>query len=113
VPVQISRLLDAHQYYWALPHAFQRASPLADEGTTIWSGAMCATKNCQYGLSAKHLVNMPLVEAEDTVGILRMTEGGTFAASFKRLVCVRSKWARSILRINWQALFTSGMASEQ
>ena len=67
VPVQISRLLDAHQII--LGHCrtlAARASALGDDGTndTVVSDVLRANE-LQVWFLSEHLVEMPLVHAQD------------------------------------------------
>ncbi len=67
VPVQISRLLDAHQVIiGACRILARRASELGDDGTNdlVVSDVLRANELQSWFLS-EHLVNMPLVEAVD------------------------------------------------
>ena len=67
VPVQISRLLDAHQII--IGHCRKlasRASELGDDGTNdLVVSDILRTNEFQAWFVSEHLVNMPLVEAED------------------------------------------------
>jgi starvation-inducible DNA-binding protein len=67
VPVQISRLLDAHQII--IGHARQlarRASAIGDEGTNdLVVSNVLRTNELQVWFISEHLVNVPLVIAED------------------------------------------------
>jgi starvation-inducible DNA-binding protein len=73
VPVQLSRLLDAHQvivrYVRTLAH---RASQLGDDGTNdLVVSEVLRTNELQIWFLSEHLVNVPLVEAKEptaTVG---------------------------------------------
>jgi starvation-inducible DNA-binding protein len=67
VPVQISRLLDAHQVI--IGHARQlarRASTLGDDGTNdLVVSDVLRTNELQVWFISEHLVNVPLVIAEE------------------------------------------------
>jgi len=67
VPVQISRLLDAHKII--IGHCRElaaKASELGDEGTNdLAVSDVLRTNELQVWFISEHLVNMPLVEAED------------------------------------------------
>ena len=67
VPVQISRLLDAHQII--IGHCRElaaRASELGDDGTNdMVVSQVLRTNELQVWFLSEHLVNAPLVEAED------------------------------------------------
>jgi starvation-inducible DNA-binding protein len=67
VPVQISRLLDAHQIIIGHCRTLsKRASQLGDEGTNdLVVSDVLRTNELQVWFISEHLVNMPLVEAED------------------------------------------------
>src|SRR5262244_256991 len=69
VPVQLSRLLDAHQVI--IRHARQlarRASELGDDGTNdLVVSDVLRTNELQVWFISEHLVNVPLVKAEETV----------------------------------------------
>jgi starvation-inducible DNA-binding protein len=66
VPVQLSRLLDAHQII--IRHCrtlARRASELEDDGTNdLIISDILRTNEMQVWFVSEHLVNMPLVEAE-------------------------------------------------
>jgi len=66
VPVQLSRLLDAHQVI--IRHCrtlARRASELGDDGTNdLIVSDILRTNEMQVWFVSEHLVNMPLVEAE-------------------------------------------------
>jgi len=66
VPVQISRLLDAHQVIIAQCRALaKRASALGDDGTNdLAVSDVLRTNELQVWFISEHLVNLPLVEAE-------------------------------------------------
>jgi len=73
VPVQLSRLLDAHQII--IRHARQlarRASELGDDGTNdLVVSDVLRTNELQTWFLSEHLVNVPLVQAKEpnaTVG---------------------------------------------
>src|SRR3954454_8721768 len=67
VPVQISRLIDAHQVI--IRHCrtlAERANKLGDAGTNdMVVSDVLRTNEFQVWFLSEHLVNMPLVEAED------------------------------------------------
>jgi len=65
VPVQISRLLDAHQLIIRQCRELaERASKLGDEGTNdLAVSDVLRTNELQAWFLSEHLVNMPLVEA--------------------------------------------------
>lgn len=67
VPVQLSRLLDAHQVI--IRHCrtlARRASVLGDDGTNdMIVSDVLRTNEMQVWFVSEHLVNMPLIEAED------------------------------------------------
>lgn len=67
VPVQISRLLDAHQIIIGHCRQFaRRASELGDDGTNdLVVSDVLRTNELQVWFLSEHLVNVPLVEAED------------------------------------------------
>ena len=67
VPVQISRLLDAHQIIIRdCRELAKRASTLEDEGTNdVAVSDVLRTNELQVWFLSEHLVNMPLVEAVD------------------------------------------------
>jgi len=67
VPVQISRLLDAHHIIIGHCRTLsKRASDLGDEGTNdLVVSDVLRTNELQVWFISEHLVNMPLVEAED------------------------------------------------
>jgi starvation-inducible DNA-binding protein len=67
VPVQISRLLDAHQIILRDCHELaKRASTLGDDGTNdLVVSDVLRTNELQVWFLSEHLVNMPLVEAVD------------------------------------------------
>ena len=67
VPVQLSRLLDAHQFIIGFCRTLaDRADKLGDDGTNdlVVSDVLRANE-LQVWFISEHLVNMPLVEAED------------------------------------------------
>ncbi|HLJ88049.1 MAG TPA: DNA starvation/stationary phase protection protein [Candidatus Angelobacter sp.] len=66
VPVQLSRLLDAHQLVIAQSRILgRRASTLGDDGTNdMVVSDVLRTNELQTWFLSEHLVNMPLVEAE-------------------------------------------------
>lgn len=69
VPVQLSRLLDAHQVI--IRHArilARRASQLGDDGTNdLVVSQVLRGNELQTWFLSEHLVNVPLVQAEDPV----------------------------------------------
>lgn len=67
VPVQLSRLLDAHQIIIGHCRTLaERASKLGDDGTNdMVVSDVLRTNELQVWFLSEHLVNMPLVEAED------------------------------------------------
>ena len=69
VPVQISRLLDAHQVIIRDSRELaRRASVLGDDGTNDLAVSQVLRSNeLQVWFLSEHLVNMPLVKAEDRV----------------------------------------------
>jgi starvation-inducible DNA-binding protein len=75
VPVQLSRLLDAHQVIIRECRTLaKRASILGDDGTNdfVVSDVLRANEMQVWFLS-EHLVNMPLVEAEDSLARAKRT----------------------------------------
>ena len=66
VPVQLSRLLDAHQVIIsACRELAERADKLGDDGTNdLVVSAVLRTNELQVWFVSEHLVNAPLVEAE-------------------------------------------------
>jgi len=68
VPVQLSRLLDAHQIIIRdCRELAKRASTLEDEGTNdVVVSDVLRTNELQVWFISEHLVTMPLVEAVDT-----------------------------------------------
>ena len=68
VPVQLSRLLDAHQIIIReCRELAKRASTLGDEGTNdLAVSDVLRTNELQVWFISEHLVNMPLVEAVDS-----------------------------------------------
>jgi starvation-inducible DNA-binding protein len=68
VPVQISRLLDAHQVIIRECHELAKtASKLGDDGTNdLVISDVLRTNELQVWFLSEHLVTMPLVQAEDT-----------------------------------------------
>jgi starvation-inducible DNA-binding protein len=68
VPVQISRLLDAHQIIIGdCRKLAERASQLGDDGTNdLAVSDVLRTNELQVWFLSEHLVQMPLVEAVDT-----------------------------------------------
>ena len=67
VPVQISRLLDAHQIIIRdCRKLARRADELGDDGTNdLAVSEVLRTNELQVWFLSEHLVNVPLVEAED------------------------------------------------
>jgi starvation-inducible DNA-binding protein len=67
VPVQISRLLDAHQLIIGLCRTLaKRADELGDDGTNdLVISDVLRTNELQTWFLSEHLVEMPLVHAED------------------------------------------------
>lgn len=67
VPVQLSRLLDAHQVIIRQVRQFaRRASELGDGGTNdLLVSEVLRTNELQTWFLSEHLVNMPLVEAKE------------------------------------------------
>jgi starvation-inducible DNA-binding protein len=65
VPVQLSRLLDAHQVIVREARTFaRRASTLGDDGTNdLVVSEVLRTNELQMWFLSEHLVNVPLVEA--------------------------------------------------
>jgi starvation-inducible DNA-binding protein len=75
VPVQLSRLLDAHQLIIGdCRKLAKRASTIGDDGTNdlVVSDVLRANE-LQVWFLSEHLVNMPLVEAEDSSERTRKT----------------------------------------
>jgi starvation-inducible DNA-binding protein len=70
VPVQISRLLDAHQIIIRDSRKLaRRAVELGDDGTNdLVVSEVLRTNELQMWFLSEHLVNMPLVEAEEPTG---------------------------------------------
>lgn len=68
VPVQISRLLDAHQIIIRQCRTLaKRASTIGDDGTNdLVVSDVLRTNELQVWFLSEHLVNMPLVEAVDS-----------------------------------------------
>ncbi len=68
VPVQLSRLLDAHQIIIGQCRTLaKRASTLGDDGTNdLAVSDVLRTNELQAWFISEHLVNMPLVEAVDS-----------------------------------------------
>jgi len=66
VPVQLSRLVDAHQTIISLVRVVaRRASELGDDGTNdLLISQVLRTNELQTWFVSEHLVNMPLTEAE-------------------------------------------------
>jgi starvation-inducible DNA-binding protein len=69
VPVQLSRLLDAHQVIIRETRKLARtASELGDDGTNdLLVSEVLRTNELQVWFLSEHLVNVPLVEAESDV----------------------------------------------
>jgi starvation-inducible DNA-binding protein len=67
VPVQLSRLLDAHQVIIGETRKLaRRASQLGDDGTNdLVVSEVLRTNELQAWFLSEHLVNMPLVEAKE------------------------------------------------
>jgi starvation-inducible DNA-binding protein len=67
VPVQLSRLLDAHQVIIRqVRELARRASSLGDDGTNdLAVSEVLRTNELQTWFLSEHLVNMPLVEAKE------------------------------------------------
>ena len=67
VAVQLSRLLDAHQVIIRLARTLaRRASTLGDDGTNdLVVSEVLRTNELQAWFLSEHLVNMPLVEAQE------------------------------------------------
>src|SRR5690242_5271825 len=67
VPVQLSRLLDAHQVIIAGTRKLaRRVSQLGDDGTNdLLVSEVLRTNELQVWFLSEHLVNVPLVEAKD------------------------------------------------
>lgn len=67
VPVQLSRLLDAHQVIIAEARKLaRRASQLGEDGTNdLVVSEVLRTNELQAWFLSEHLVNMPLVEAKE------------------------------------------------
>jgi starvation-inducible DNA-binding protein len=69
VPVQLSRLLDAHQIIIRQTRTLaRRASELGDDGTNdLVVSQVLRTNELQVWFLSEHLVNVPLVKAEEPV----------------------------------------------
>jgi starvation-inducible DNA-binding protein len=67
VPVQLSRLLDAHQVIIReIRKLARRASELGDDGTNdLVVSEVLRTNELQVWFLSEHLVNMPLIEAQE------------------------------------------------
>ena len=67
VPVQLSRLLDAHQIIIRESRKLaRRASELGDDGTNdLVVSDVLRSNELQVWFLSEHLVNMPLVEAKE------------------------------------------------
>src|SRR5438270_10539197 len=67
VPVQLSRLLDAHKVVISATRKLaRRASTLGDDGTNdLLVSEVLRTNELQVWFLSEHLVNVPLVEADD------------------------------------------------
>ncbi len=81
VPVQLSRLLDAHQIMIRECHELAKtASTLGDDGTNdLAVSDVLRTNELQVWFISEHLVTMPLVEAVDTAcrcGLTWNCQGG-------------------------------------
>jgi starvation-inducible DNA-binding protein len=65
VPVQLSRLVDAHQTIVSLVRVVaRRAAELGDDGTNdLLVSQVLRTNELQTWFVSEHLVNMPLTEA--------------------------------------------------
>ena len=70
IPVQLSRLLDAHQIIIRQSRTLaRRASQLGDDGTNdLVVSEVLRTNELQAWFLSEHLVNVPLVEAQATSG---------------------------------------------
>ena len=70
VPVQLSRLLDAHQVIIGETRKLaRRASELGDEGTNdLLVSEVLRTNEFQVWFLSEHLVNVPLVQAREPSG---------------------------------------------
>ena len=68
IPVQLSRLLDAHQVIIAQARSLtRRASTIGDDGTNdLVVSEVLRTNELQVWFLSEHLVNVPLVTAQDT-----------------------------------------------
>ena len=66
VPVQLSRLVDAHQTIISLVRVVaRRASDVGDDGTNdLLVSQVLRTNELQTWFLSEHLVNMPLTEAK-------------------------------------------------
>ncbi len=71
VPVQLSRLLDAHQtIIREVRKMARRASELGDDGTNdLLISQVLRTNEIQVWILSEHLVNMPLVEVEKSSAV--------------------------------------------
>lgn len=69
VPVQLSRLIDAHQVIIRQVRILaRRAAQLGDDGTNdLVVSEVLRTNELQIWFLSEHLVNVPLVKAEETV----------------------------------------------
>ncbi len=67
VPVQLSRLLDAHQFIIGeVRKQARRASELGDDGTNdLFVSQVLRTNELQVWFLSEHLVSMPLVKAKE------------------------------------------------
>lgn len=70
IPVQLSRLVDAHQIIIGHTRKLaRRSSTLGDDGTNdLLVSQVLRTNELQVWFLSEHLVNVPLVEAEDPPG---------------------------------------------
>lgn len=70
VPVQLSRLLDAHRIIIGQARSLaRRASQLGDDGTNdLVVSEVLRTNELQTWFLSEHLVNVPLVKAEESSG---------------------------------------------
>src|SRR5437667_6619130 len=71
IPVQLSRLLDAHQIIIRESRTLaRRASQLGDDGTNdLVVSEVLRTNELQAWFLSEHLVNVPLIEAKEPSGI--------------------------------------------
>ena len=70
VPVQLSRLLDARRFIIGQARSLaRRASQLGDDGTNdLVVSEVLRTNELQTWFLSEHLVNVPLVKAEESSG---------------------------------------------